>query len=293
MSIQEMTASDSSLSIMKATQLLGVPRSSYYYWKEHSTSGRGTSPEEDGIFKEITKICGEFTRYGYRRMTVELKNRGFFVNHKRVYRIMKQNGLLCKKRRRRRKTTTDSDHQNPVYPNLIKNIDVTHLNQVWASDITYIKLKNGYVYLATILDIHSRKCIGWNLSQRLDTDLVLNALKMAINDRWEPSMKELIHHSDRGIQYTSNKYTQFLEDHNIKISMSRKGNPYDNAYVESFFKTLKYEEVYLNEYHDIEDVWKNIRSFIEDIYNLKRLHSSLGYKSPVDFEKEVTLNSIA
>ena len=293
MSIQKMTTSYSSLSISRASELLGIARSSYYYWKEHSATGQSNDPEEEKILKEIKNICGEFTGYGYRRMHVELKNRSFLVNHKRVHRIMKENGLLCKKKKRYRLITTDSDHQKPVYPNQIKDLEVTGLNQVWVSDITYIELKKGYVYLATILDIYSRKCIGWKLSQNIDTELVLDALKMAIQDRWKPSMNDLIHHSDRGVQYASEKYTQFLENHNIKISMSRKGNPYDNAYAESFFKTLKCEEVYLNEYHDVEDALRNIWRFIEDVYNLKRLHSSLGYMSPVDFEKEVALNSVA
>lgn len=293
MKIHKMNKDSDHISLSRAAQLLTVQRSGYYAWLERSSKDQDKALEDEIILEEIREICGEITGYGYRRMTVELHNRGFLVNHKRVLRQMKENDLLCKKKTAYKPTTTDSNHDNPIYPNLIKDKPITHPDQVWVSDITYIQLDNGFCYLASILDVYLRKCIGWNISSRLDAELALGALKMAIEARWNPTMKDLIHHSDRGVQYTSEKYRECLQDHDIQISMSRKGNPYDNAYAESFFKTLKCEEVYLNEYRDIEDAWKYIHRFIEDVYNLKRLHSSLGYKSPIEFEKEVALNNIA
>lgn len=293
MKIHDMNENTGHIPLSSAAQLLKVPRSGYYAWLERSNTFQDKAREDEIILEEIRKICKEITGYGYRRMTVELHNRGFLVNHKRVLRLMRENDLLIKKKTAFKPTTTDSDHDNPVYPNLIKNMPITHPDQVWVSDITYIQLDRGFCYLTSILDVYLRKCIGWNISSRLDTDLALDALKMAIKSRWNPNMADLIHHSDRGVQYTSEKYTEYLQDHGIQISMSRKGNPYDNAYAESFFKTLKCEEVYLNEYRDIEDAWKYIHRFIEDVYNLKRLHSSLGYMSPIEFEMEVALNKIA
>jgi len=293
MKIHAMNKDSGLISLSRAAQLLEVPRSGYYAWLERSSRDQDKTLEDEIILEEIQKICGEITGYGYRRMTVELRNRGFLVNHKRVLRQMRENDLLCKTKTGYKPTTTNSDHDNPIYPNLIKDKPIIHPDQVWVSDITYIQLDDGFCYLASILDVYLRKCIGWNISSRLDAELALGALKMAIEVRWDPTMEDLIHHSDRGVQYTSEKYTECLQDHDIQISMSRKGNPYDNAYAESFFKTLKCEEVYLNEYRDIEDAWKYIHRFIEDVYNLKRLHSSLGYKSPIEFEKEVALNNIA
>jgi transposase InsO family protein len=167
------------------------------------------------------------------------------------------------------------------------------MNQVWASDITYIRLSEEFVYLAVILDLFSRRCIGWDLDRNLSTELTLNALKMAIKGRWNDNLRGLIHHSDQGVQYASKEYIESLEAHGIRISMAAQGNPYDNAFVESFIRTLKYEEVYLNEYEAFSEALENISRFIEDVYNRKRLHSSLGYRSPIDFEKEVTLNSVA
>lgn len=293
MSIQQMRSDSGSLSIERACELLNLPRIEYYRWIDRADY-RSTRTQEDLlILEEIREILMEFTGYGYRRVTKDLQNRGYDVNHKRVLRLMHDNELLCKKKRTFVPKTTDSDHDNPVYPNLIKGLEITHPDQVWVSDITYIQLDKGFAYLASILDIFTRKCIGWNMSNNLRTDLAMDALEMAIDMRWNSNTNEIIHHSDRGVQYTSHEYTDHLRDHGIQISMSRKGNPYDNAYAESFFKTLKVEEVYLNEYSDINDAWDNIQRFIEDVYNKKRLHSALGYKSPVDFEKEVPLNTIA
>lgn len=230
----------------------------------------------------IQKIALQMPAYGYRRVTAELRRRSFVVNHKRVLRIMRQDNLLCL-RRRAFVRTTNSDHKLPIYPNLARGIKPSGLNQLWAADITYIRLQHEFVYLAVILDVFSRRVIGWALGRTLEASLAVEALRMAIRrGRVEPG---LVHHSDRGIQYASFAYTELLTEHGIRISMSRKGNPYDNAKAESFMKTLKSEEVYRSEYRDLEDARRQIRRFIEGVYNRKRLHSALGYRSPAEFEK--------
>lgn len=235
----------------------------------------------------MQKIAEEFPFYGYRRMTKELHNRGEYVNHKKVLKIMRSENLLCRRKKAFKPVTTQSNHNLKTYPNLIKNLEVTGLNQVWVSDITYIHLLHSFVYLAAILDLFSRKCIGWYLSRDIDTHLTLTALNKAISARQKFGFFNLIHHSDKGVQYASDEYVRILEDLGIQISMSGSGNPYENAFAESFMKTLKVEEVYMNEYETFEDALKNIHRFIEDVYNEKRLHSSIGYKSPNKFEKEV------
>jgi transposase InsO family protein len=204
---------------------------------------------------------------------------------------MREDNLLCVKKQFK-PLTTDSNHPHRVYPNLLRYKELTHPDQGWASDITYIQLLNSFVYLAVILDVYSRKCIGWQLGKYLDTQLTLDALHQAISQRWHPSLHGLIHHSDQVVQYVFIEYVNLLKDHDIQISMSRKGNPYDNAFAESFIKTLKYEEVYLNEYRSFADAMENIGGFIDIMYNKKRLHSSLGYKSPETFEMEVKINKL-
>ena len=236
----------------------------------------------------IQKIALKMPAYGYRRVTAELRRQGGTVNHKRVLRIMREDNLLCL-RRRKFVVTTDSKHKLPVYPNLAKDLKVTGLNQLWVADLTYIRLQFEFVFLAVILDAFSRKVIGWALERTLEATLTIGALKMAIRcGRVEPG---LVHHSDRGSQYADSGYTDLLKDHGVEISMSRRGNPYDNAKAESFMKTLKYEEVYRSEYRDLTDARNQIRRFIEDVYNQKRLHSALGYSSPVEFEKKVLLET--
>ena len=236
----------------------------------------------------IQKIAVEMPAYGYRRITAQLRRDDWVVNRKRVLRIMREDNLLCL-RARSFVRTTDSNHKLPVYPNLARDLKVSGLNQLWVADITYIRLQYEFVYLAVILDAHSRRVIGWSLGKTLEADLAVDALKMAIRrGRGEPG---LVHHSDRGIQYASRAYTDLLTAHGIRISMSRRGNPYDNAKAESFMKTLKYEEVHRTEYRDFRDAQQQIGRFIESVYNQKRLHSALGYLPPAEFEEGLRLQA--
>lgn len=289
MIIQENHSGDLSLPISRSCRALEVSRSGYYKWR---TKQEIISFDDMDLRNQIQRIALEFPGYGYRRITAELQNLGYVVNRKRVLRLMRQDNLLCLKKKFK-PVTTDSNHGLPVYPNLLKSTKITGLNQVWASDITYIQLLHENIYLAVILDLYSRKCIGWELSRNIDSQLVLNALSKALDNRWSESIHGIVHHSDQGVQYASRDYVECLKQHEIQISMSRKGNPYDNAFAESFIKTLKVEEVYLNEYGTFEDAYRNIWRFIEKVYNQKRLHSALDYRSPEQFEMEVALNTVA
>jgi putative transposase len=234
----------------------------------------------------IQKLAVQMSAYGYRRITAALQRAGWEVNHKRVLRLMRADNLLCL-RKRAFVRTTDSDHDLPVYPNLARELPVTGLNQLWVADITYIRLVLEFVYLAVILDAFSRRVIGWALGRTLKAELALAALQMAIGRR--RVTPGLVHHSDRGVQYASKDYVALLTEHDILISMSRRGNPYDNAQAESFMKTLKYEEVYRTEYLDFADALRRIGKFIESVYNRKRLHSALGYLPPAEFEQQLLL----
>ena len=231
----------------------------------------------------IRAVLEDFPSYGYRRVTKELSRRGVAVNKKRVERVMRQNHLQ-RRQKRRFVRTTDSKHTLRVYPNLTRDMVIGRPDQVWAADITYVRLVRGFVYVAVVLDLFSRKVIGWALANSLHAQLVVSALQNALQTR--TVRPGLIHHSDRGVQYACEDYVQLLQQHGITISMSRKGNPYDNATLESFMKTLKTEEVYLNEYETESEARENIGGFIETMYNIKRLHSSLGYCSPVEFEEQ-------
>jgi putative transposase len=223
----------------------------------------------------------ESPAYGYRRITAELQKRGFSINHKRVLRMMREDNLLCV-RQRKFVVTTDSRHNLPIFTNLAAAIVPNAINQLWVADITYIRLRVEFVYLAVVLDAFSRRVIGWALGRTLEARLATTALAMALAER--KPQTDLVHHSDRGVQYASQDYTEMLKQHHAQISMSRKGNPYGNAACESFMKTLKYEEVYRNEYRDFQEARASICEFLERVYNQKRLHSALGYLPPAEFE---------
>jgi len=258
-----------------------VSRAGFYRW-------RHAVPAMDSALclrDEIQRIALEYPCYGWPRITRELDRRGWHVNHKRVYRIMREDNLLCLRRRKFVIGTTNSNHNRPVYPNLARDMTLSSINQLWVADITYIRLETEFVYLAVILDVFSRRVIGWALERTLEDELTLAALRMAI-ERRRPA-PGLVHHSDRGVQYASLDYTGLLKENGITISMSRKGNPYDNAFCESFMKTLKYEEVHRQEYCDLTEARSSIERFVEKIYNGKRLHSALGYRPPVEFESSL------
>jgi len=257
--------------------MTGLSRAGFY----RSRVPRQANPVEMELRDEMQKMALESPAYGYRRITAELQQQGFDVNHKRVLRMMREDNLLCI-RRRSFVVTTDSRHNLPIYPNLAREIEPTAINQLWVADITYIRLRTEFIYLAVVLDAFSRRVIGWALGRTLEAELAVTALRMALIER-KPA-PSLVHHSDRGVQYASEVYTEMLKQHNATISMSRKGNPYDNASCESFMKTLKYEEVYRNEYRDFQEARSSIGEFLERVYNQKRLHSALGYLPPAEFE---------
>jgi putative transposase len=261
-------------------QLVEVSRAGFY----RASAVAAVPPDEVVLRDQVQRIALEWPCYGSRRIARELRQRGWTVNRKRVQRIMREDNLLCL-RHRKFVVTTDSNHDLPVYPNLAKAMVLTGINQLWRADITYIRLAEEFVYLAVILDAYSRRVVGWALDRTLRDSLTIMALKVALAQRGAPA--GLVHHSDRGVQYASRDYTRILEEHGIGISMSRTGNPWDNAACESFLKTLKYEEVYRSEYRDLADAYARIGEFLEVVYNQKRLHSALDYRSPAAFEQSL------
>ncbi len=258
--------------------LFEVSRSWYYEYRGQPEDDEG----ETALRDRIEEIILEFPGYGYRRVTHALHREGEYINHKRVLRIMREESLLCRIKKSFVIKTTNSRHRFPVYPNLLAGLELSAPDQAWVADFTYIRLRNAFVYLACILDAFSRRCVGWHLSRDMTTQLTLTALQGAIQERHPQA--GLIHHSDRGMQYASYDYIDQLKQIDAQISMSSVDNPYDNAKAESFFKTLKQEEVYLKEYRSFEDAEANLAVFLEQVYNSKRLHSSLGYLPPVEFE---------
>lgn len=260
-------------------RLAGVSRASFYrkprLADEHAMSLRAA----------LHEAALENPFYGYRRLTYELKRGGWTVGERRVRRMMREDNLL-RLRKKRVCRTTNSQHSLTVYPNLARDYKPAGLNQLWAADITYVRLRAELIYAAVVLDVFSRRVIGWAIGESLETELPLAALEQALEARRPTG--ELIHHSDRGTQYASHKYVDKLRENGVRISMIRKGNPYDNAFAESFMKTLKTEEIYTNEYETLEEAQAEIGRFIEVVYNRKRLHSALGYRPPAELEAELT-----
>jgi putative transposase len=264
------------LSVVRMCEVAGFSRAGYYRFLDPEKP----APDID-LRDEMQKIALEWPSYGSRRMTRELKARGWEVNRKRVQRLMREDNLLCV-RKQKFVVTTDSAHGLKVHPNLASSMILTGMDQLWVADITYIRLEEEFVYLAVILDAYSRRVIGWHLSDGLDDSLTQTALRMALGQR--VVRPGLVHHSDRGVQYASGDYTDLLKANGIDISMSRQASPWENAACESFMKTLKYEEVYRTEYRNLTDARARIGEFLEKVYNEKRLHSALDYRSPVQFE---------
>jgi len=263
--------------------MIGLSPSSYYYRPRRDPTEKAKADAD--LRDRIEHLHLQFPGYGYRRIQQQLLRDGQRVNAKRIRRVQRRYRLFPVIWRTFKVATTDSNHRLAVYPNRLAEVTLSDINQAWVADVTYIRILTGFLYLAAILDRYSRKAIGWAISRRIDTELCLNALQSALAMRQPPP--GCIHHSDRGVQYASGAYTATLEAAGMVISMSRTGNPYDNAHMESFFKTLKYEEVHLANYETYEDVIERLPHFIEEVYNKKRLHSSLGYCPPEEYEETI------
>jgi putative transposase len=260
------------LPLKLALNLLDLPKSTYYYQSQRT--------DESQLETDLNEVAGQYPIYGTRRITQQLR-RGpyrYTIGRKRIRRLMRQKGLL-RPVKRRKCSTTNSDHPYPRYPNLVKDLEITYPGQVWVCDITYIRLGRGFVYLAIVMDVFTRAIRGWNLSKSLAQDLTLQALRTALVDRLPE-----IHHSDQGVHYAAHSYIDLLKDHSIRISMAAVGKAEENGYAERFMRTIKEEEVDLSEYQDFAGAVSQIGRFIEDVYNMKRIHSSLGYLTPLEFE---------
>jgi putative transposase len=256
----------------KLCEVLGVPRSSAYYEPR---------PDEDRpLLDALIEVAGQWPTYGYRRLTKQFQRAGHAVNSKRVRRLMHALGIMGKAREKKPRTT-DSGHAYPRYPNLVECLEVTRPDQVWVADITYIRLRKEFVYLAVLMDVHTRVIRGWHLGRGLDQELTLTALRRA-SDRGRPE----IHHSDQGVQYAATAYVEMLKSLEVKISMASVGEPEENGYAERLMRTIKEEEVDLSEYEDFCDTQRGLGRFLDEVYNQKRIHSSLGYMTPVEFESE-------
>jgi transposase InsO family protein len=261
-------------------RVLEVPRSTVYY--------EAKPKDEQALRDAIEALAGQFPTYGSRRVAKQLRREphDMLVNRKRAQRVMRETGLQGRVRRRK-VSTTDSQHDCPRYPNLVKNVEAAYPDHIWVADITYVRLLLEWVYLAVIMDVHTRAIRGWHLSRSLEGELTLTALRCALADR-----VPTIHHSDQGVQYAATDYVDLLQDHHVQISMAAQGKPEENGYAERLIRTIKEEEVYLSDYRDFEDVYTQIGHFIEDVYQTRRIHSALGYLTPVEFEAAWTRSRV-
>jgi transposase InsO family protein len=279
------------LSVASMCRLLNVTRAAVYRPHHGQVATQIAVAESADVRREIMEVATQMPCYGYRRIVEEVsRRRSKRVNHKQVRRVMHAENLVCRRPKRFR-VTTDSRHGFAVYPNLAGEMNLTGINQLWVADITYVRLPKGFCYLAAILDAFSRRVVGWSLESYLDAELTIAALWTALRTR--AVSVALVHHSDRGVQYACSEYTNLLKEHSIRISMSRCGNPYDNAQAERFMRTLKEEEVYLSDYDNVIEARRSIKHFLESVYNHKRLHSALGYLPPAEFEQSLQQSTSA